>query len=103
METIPLKKYLLGGHLGERNKNVAEIQKTSHLTNQKEELLKKMGGVEALGKGFTKYAEKKFNPSQLMAISASSTGYGDGGFTLIKGPPGTGSKYLFVIRVKDLD
>jgi Rad3-related DNA helicase len=50
--------------------------------------------VTALGRGFTKYAQKKFNPSQLQAISSSASGYGEGGFTLIKGPPGTGKQML---------
>ena len=54
--------------------------------------LKKMGGVQALGKGFTDYAHRKFNASQMTAISAAAQGYGDGNITLIKGPPGTGSK-----------
>jgi hypothetical protein len=92
VETIPLKRYLLGSHLENTQKTTSDFQKTTHLSNQKEALLKKMGGVQALGKGFTEYAQRKFNPSQLMAISASAHGYGDGGFTLIKGPPGTGSK-----------
>jgi senataxin len=92
VETIPLKRYLLGHHLDKGDKRASVRQATSSHPTQKEVLLKKMGGVEALGKGFTEYAEKKFNPSQLMAISASAQGYGDGGFTLIKGPPGTGSK-----------
>jgi senataxin len=92
VEAIPLKRYLLGSHLEKTEKTTSDFQKTAHLSNQKEALLKKMGGVQALGKGFTEYAQRKFNPSQLMAISASAHGYGDGGFTLIKGPPGTGSK-----------
>jgi senataxin len=92
VETIPLKRYLLGHHLDKGDKRASVRQATSSHPTQKEVLLKKMGGVEALGKGFTEYAQKKFNPSQLMAISASAQGYGDGGFTLIKGPPGTGSK-----------
>ena len=63
---------------------------------EKRELLKKMGGAAALGEGFTKYATDKFNPSQLGAISAASSEYGEGGFTLIKGPPGTGKvRYLY--------
>jgi senataxin len=126
VETIPLKKYLLGHHLEvSSNKGATgttkSIVKSSSIgtipENQKEALLNKMGGVQALGKGFTEYAQRKFNPSQLMAISASSTGCkcclqklsvmkiirslfshvhehsptdGEGGITLIKGPPGTG-------------
>ena len=92
VETIPLKRYLLGQHLEENDVRLAKARRAPRPESQKQELLKKMGGVEALGKGFTDYAQKKFNPSQLTAISASAEGYGDGGFTLIKGPPGTGSK-----------
>ena len=43
-----------------------------------------------MGKGFYDFARKKFNPSQLGAIAASAEQYGGWGFTLIKGPPGTG-------------
>jgi hypothetical protein len=92
VETIPLKRYLLGQHLEENDIRLAKDRRAPRPESQKQELLKKMGGVEALGKGFTEYAQNKFNPSQLTAISASAQGYGDGGFTLIKGPPGTGSK-----------
>jgi senataxin len=94
VETIPLKRYLLGQHLEEKDIRLANARRAPRPESQKQELLKKMGGVEALGKGFTEYAQKKFNPSQLTAISASAQGYGDGGFTLIKGPPGTGSKLV---------
>ncbi|KAI2502085.1 hypothetical protein MHU86_12404 [Fragilaria crotonensis] len=83
MDTIPLKKYLLGKHLEGKTASKA----LSTLT--KTQLLNKMGGDDKLSKGFTAYAQHKFNPSQLMAISASASDYGDGGFTLIKGPPGT--------------
>lgn len=93
VETTPLKRYLLGHHLEKNNITTYGSKKAVAPPIQKETLLKKMGGVEALGKGFTEYAQRKFNPSQLMAISASAQGYGDGGFTLIKGPPGTGSKF----------
>ena len=51
-------------------------------------LINSMGGDAQLGEGFTKYAKQKFNPSQLGAISAAATEYGQGGFTLVKGPPG---------------
>ena len=38
--------------------------------------------------GFRIYIKSKMNASQQKAITASATEYGDGGFTLIKGPPG---------------
>ncbi len=116
VDSLPLKHYLLGKQIEEesdtkvdssKNKrrklesNVAKSLKHNtgipdpRRTN-KDSLIKMMGGVEALGKGFTEYARRKFNPSQLMAISASSQGYGDGGFTLIKGPPGTGKTTTLV-------
>lgn len=80
VDSIPLKKYLLGHHLqGKQKANGSgggkmsgAVVDSSHV--QAETLLEKMGGVQALGKGFTEYAQKKFNPSQLMAISASSRG-----------------------------
>ncbi len=68
--------------------------------------LTKVGGQSEVGGGkggfFTQadyseivdYAQKKFNASQLTAIAASAHEYGEGGFTCIKGPPGTGSKYF---------
>jgi hypothetical protein len=52
---------------------------------KKQEMLDAMGGVVALGKGFMKYAQQKFNDSQLGAISAAARDYGAGGFTLVKG------------------
>ena len=83
---IPLNRYLLGQHLDEaKQKNSATSSSLPQTAAQKDLLLQKMGGEQALGKGFTAYAQKKFNPSQLMAISASAQGYGAGGFTLIKG------------------
>lgn len=83
VESIPLTRHLLGEHLsGLQQPPLAPISKA--------QLLDKMGGTSALGKGFTKYANSKFNQSQLMAISAAAIEYGHGGFTLIKGPPGTG-------------
>jgi senataxin len=105
VDMIPLKTHLLGQHIDEAKLNSYNNNKDPRASraavdlsdpNHKDTLLKKMGGVEALGKGFTEYARKKFNPSQLMAISASSQGYGEGGFTLIKGPPGTGKTTTLV-------
>jgi senataxin len=51
----------------------------------KKEILSKMGGSSALGKGFAEHASQKYNLSQLGAIAASAQEYGAGGFTLIKG------------------
>ena len=114
VDKLPLKHYLLGKQLGHNDNSQDHKRKKRKLGNNsnnsskgsnaipdprhtnKDSLLKMMGGVDALGKGFTDYATKKFNPSQLMAISASSQGYGDGGFTLIKGPPGTGKTTTLV-------
>ena len=96
VDSIPLKHYLLGTHINDRKRTQSSNTKASLKDgdnnpdlqhSNKKALIKSMGGVDALGKGFTEYAQKKFNASQLHAISASSQGYGDGGFTLIKGPP----------------
>jgi hypothetical protein len=86
VDTLPMKKFLLGQHL-EKAENRRKLSRNQPI----EQLLNQMGG-EQLGEGFLKYAMKKFNPSQLTAIAASAHEYGEGGFTLIKGPPGTGSE-----------
>jgi hypothetical protein len=83
VESIPLTRHLLGHDLDGR-------PQAKEAATTKAALLNKMGGTTALGKGFTKYVNSKFNQSQLMAISAAAMEYGQGGFTLIKGPPGTG-------------
>ncbi len=50
--------------------------------------LSQFGGSNALGIGFRIFVKSKFNVSQQAAISAAAREYGDGGFTLVKGPPG---------------
>lgn len=86
VETLPMKQFLLGQHL-ENESNRRKLSRNQPV----DQLLQQMGG-EQLGAGFLQYAGRKFNQSQLTAIAASAHEYGDGGFTLIKGPPGTGSK-----------
>jgi len=86
IERIPL----LGGLLDGRGGDVARAQFSTEEVAGKEAMIKNMGGEGALGKGFVKFASTKFNPSQLGAISVAAQDYGRGGFTLIKGPPGTG-------------
>ncbi|KAL3927299.1 MAG: hypothetical protein SGBAC_013141, partial [Bacillariaceae sp.] len=97
VDGIPLKKFLLG--------NPAKSTKEGSVLQQKrvrDNLVEEMGGASALGKGFTEYVQRKFNPSQLRAISAASSGYGDGGITLIKGPPGTGKTTMLVACLNSL-
>ena len=43
---------------------------------------------DALPVGFRNFVKSTMNTSQQDAIAASASEYGDGGFTLIKGPPG---------------
>ena len=100
LDMLPLKDTLMGKGLQPTKATTLEGVLTEDVSTQmskaqprsktKAQMLMSMGGVAALGAGFTKYAQKKFNPSQMQAISAAAHEYGDGGFTLIKGPPGTG-------------
>eukprot|EP00957_Ditylum_brightwellii_P200080 15252663-Ditylum_brightwellii.AAC.1 len=79
VDNIPLISYLLCQKIPHK----VQPSKESSGPN-KENMLAIMGGKNALGKGFAKYAYKKFNTSQLGAISAAAREYGDGGFTLVK-------------------
>ncbi|KAL9184080.1 hypothetical protein ACHAXT_002166 [Thalassiosira profunda] len=96
MDNIPLQDYILGSKMSHKKSASAsahvldEVDQDVQEKMEKKEILSKMGGSTALGRGFAKYASHKFNLSQLEAISASAQEYGEGGFTLIKGPPGTG-------------
>ena len=102
LEQLPLKRFLLGQHLEQQQQQTQQQSSVSSNTTKTthpplaqlstRRLLEKMGGKDALGKGFLEYASNKFNASQLTAIAASAHEYGEGGFTLIKGPPGTGSE-----------
>ena len=99
VESIPLTSLFIGTALG----GWRDAKKTAARdTNNPHAMLDAMGGVNALGKGFTKYAQEKFNSSQFAAISASAEEYGNGGFTLIKGPPGTGKTTTLVAVLNSL-
>lgn len=118
MDSIPLSDYILGAKMNSKknsNPSMPSVSKKKEYSNAvhsdygdgetggnddvdqlakekraKKAILSSIGGSSALGKGFATYASQKFNLSQLGAISASAQEYGEGGFTLIKGPPGTG-------------
>jgi hypothetical protein len=66
MDNLPLKRYLLGQHLEGGGAAASKAKKEGSAT--KAQLLSKLGGVTTLGKGFTKDAHQKFNPSQLQVI-----------------------------------
>jgi len=99
IDQIPMKQYLLGRHLQNRD---ADQKKKISTRNSADVLLERMGGTQALGAGFVQHARSKFNASQLTAIAASANEYGDGGFTLIKGPPGTGKTTTLVAVLNSL-
>lgn len=97
VDTLPMKQFLMGQHL-EKAVNRRKLSRNQPI----EQLLHQMGGGAQLGPGFVEYAGKKFNQSQLTAIAASAHEYGEGGFTLIKGPPGTGSECFSALFIRAL-
>jgi len=82
-------KYLLDGKAGNKD----EITHGSHTSSQFDPLA---ASSNALPVGFRIFIKSKMNTSQLAAITAAAREYGDGGFTLIKGPPGTGKSTTLV-------
>jgi hypothetical protein len=96
VDTLPMKSFLLGQQFDRHHHHKKNFKDNPNVVNKNidsNELLQMLGGSEKLGRGFIDYAKQKFNSSQLTAIAASAHEYGEGGFTLIKGPPGTGSKF----------
>lgn len=96
MDSIPLLDYILGSKMShysplrrkrkmDNGDDANEMVASSREKRAKKEILSKIGGSSALGKGFAEHASQKYNLSQLGAIAASAQEYGDGGFTLIKG------------------
>lgn len=104
MDSIPLLNYILADNMTPKKETIPSkgeassshsddfdmIDSAAGEKRAKMNIISSMGGASALGKGFADYASRKFNLSQLGAISAAAHEYGEGGFTLIKGPPGTG-------------
>ena len=90
--SLPLLPYLLCKKMTAAKDSFDELSEILTVRepskDNKRALIKSMGGTAELGEGFINYAKQKFNPSQLGAISGAATEYGDGGFTLVKGPPG---------------
>ena len=101
VEELALERFILGKHLVDEA-HEHKTKRRHSLGNDTEKMLANMGGTNALGKGFIHYVEHKFNPSQLAAISAAAEEYGDGGFTLCKGPPGSGKTSTLVAILNSL-
>jgi senataxin len=91
VNSIPLLPYILCRKLTRATDNLDVLSNAicgNISASRKHDHLQTIGGKTALGEGFMKYASSKFNDSQLGAISAAAREYGEGGFTLVKGPPG---------------
>jgi senataxin len=84
MDRLPLADYILCTKMNIEENEGSEPASMDDEKMAKKEILEKMGGSIALGKGFVDYARHKFNLSQLKGISASAAEYGNGGFTLVR-------------------
>jgi hypothetical protein len=87
IDTIPLVNYLLDG-----KKTNPKCETSSPENDCSEKASTKFCPLATEGNslpiGFRIFIKSKLNDSQQNAITASASEYGDGGFTLIKGPPG---------------
>ena len=93
VDTIPLTKYFLGGKVTHDTDGVTSLDADSGRSCDP----LSSGGYalpDALPVGFRNFVKSTMNASQQDAIAASASEYGDGGFTLIKGPPGKVVIYL---------
>lgn len=79
VDTIPLTKYFLGGKI---TLDEGSGEACDPLASEGHAL------PDTLPAGFREFVNSTMNASQQDAIAASASEYGDGGFTLIKGPPG---------------
>lgn len=95
IDTIPLTNYLL-----DVNKSILKNENTSSHFECNEKESTKFSPLATDGNslpiGFRIFVKAKMNDSQLNAITASASEYGDGGFTLIKGPPGTSQALIMI-------
>jgi hypothetical protein len=87
VDTIPLTNYLL-----DAKKTIRKCENSASDHDCPETSMTKFSPLATEGNslpiGFRIFVKAKMNDSQLKAITASASEYGDGGFTLIKGPPG---------------
>lgn len=83
---MPLARYILSA---KEQQNQMSSLSTSTKT-ARDNPLSEYGGRNALGIGFRIFVKSKFNNSQQEAINTAAREYGSGGFSLVKGPPGTG-------------
>jgi senataxin len=87
IDTIPLVNYLLDG-----KKTNPKCETSAPENDRPEKVSTKFCPLATEGNslpiGFRIFIKSKLNDSQQNAITASASEYGDGGFTLIKGPPG---------------
>jgi len=100
VDSIPLIKYIIDGKKTTQ-KSIGSCSSTIHTgSNEKScdhlPASEKIASDNLLPAGFQNFITSKMNTSQQDAITASASEYGDGGFTLIKGPPGTGKTTTLV-------
>jgi chromosomal replication initiation ATPase DnaA len=95
---MPMMKFLLSAQ--EKQNQMSSV--SSYQEAMRANPLSEHGGRNALGIGFRIWVKSKFNHSQQEAINAASREYGSGGFTLVKGPPGTGKTTTLAALVNAL-
>jgi senataxin len=94
VDSIPLTKYFLDGKKTIQKSNVSSS--TIDKGSDEKSIDPLPVSDNLLPAGFQNFITSKMNSSQQDAITASASEYGDGGFTLIKGPPGTGKTTTLV-------